>query len=234
MGAALCPTTWIRLFGEGVGVVVCVVAGGAGHWGGAFLFPHWHKISDVPVIAWLHGTSYFTSQFSSCSSAALMQTCPKLSQYRSQRPPYFSARTRAMQFPHVTPLSTSAETPWSKLDAKTQNISREVRGQVMIRAKHPKVVSKTPCIFMSWVRLQFWNLSSRVWPAIEVCATFRLWLWWARPITRRLIDLNDGRVGLLWRWRNLQLPQAVLCNCWIESSFSQEIDYTIAHCYHML
>lgn len=160
MGAALCPTTWIRLFGEGVGVVVCVVAGGAGHWGGAFLFPHWHKISDVPVIAWLHGTSYFTSQFSSCSSAALTQTCPKLSQYWSQRPPYFSARTRAMQFPHVTPLSTSAETPWSKLDAKTQNISREVRGQVMIRAKHPKVVSKTPCIFMLWVRLQFCQVAS--------------------------------------------------------------------------
>eukprot|EP00443_Scrippsiella_acuminata_P060767 CAMPEP_0115525998 /NCGR_PEP_ID=MMETSP0271-20121206/82057_1 /TAXON_ID=71861 /ORGANISM="Scrippsiella trochoidea, Strain CCMP3099" /LENGTH=80 /DNA_ID=CAMNT_0002957691 /DNA_START=138 /DNA_END=380 /DNA_ORIENTATION=- len=48
-----------------------------------------------------------TSQFSSISSAAYTQVCPKLSQYLSQRPPYGSVFTSAMQDPHVTPSSTS-------------------------------------------------------------------------------------------------------------------------------
>ena len=52
----------MRLLGDAVGVVVCVVAGGTGHCGGAFRLPHWHRMSEVPVMAWSQGTSYFTSQ----------------------------------------------------------------------------------------------------------------------------------------------------------------------------
>ena len=51
----------MRLLGDGVGVVVCVVFGGTGHCGGALLLPHLHRMSEVPVMAWSQGTSYFTS-----------------------------------------------------------------------------------------------------------------------------------------------------------------------------
>merc|ERR1719511_576680 len=39
-------------------------------------------------MGWLQEAAYFTSQSSRTSSAAATQTCPKLSQYLSQRPPF--------------------------------------------------------------------------------------------------------------------------------------------------
>ena len=62
----------------------------------------------------------------------------------------------------------------------------------MIRTKHPKVAvaSKNSMYLHVMSPARVLNVSSRVWPVLEVLATFRLWLWWARPITRRLIDLN--------------------------------------------
>merc|ERR1719401_2928288 len=69
---------------------------------------HVQSISEVPSIGVLQEPEYFTAQFSSSSSAAATQTCPKLSQYLSQRPPLeLCTLTSAVQAsPHVTPLST--------------------------------------------------------------------------------------------------------------------------------
>ena len=54
----------------------------------------------------LQGWVYCSSQLSDFSSAAATHTCPKLSQYLSQRPLYGAVSTSAMQSAHVTPLST--------------------------------------------------------------------------------------------------------------------------------
>jgi len=52
---------------------------------------------------------YCSSQLSDFSSAAATHTCPKLSQYLSQRPLYGAVSTSAMQSAQVTPLSTSGQ-----------------------------------------------------------------------------------------------------------------------------
>mmetsp|Transcript_73850 Transcript_73850/g.220366 ORF Transcript_73850/g.220366 Transcript_73850/m.220366 type:complete len:169 (+) Transcript_73850:1001-1507(+) len=67
------------------------------------------SMSEVPRMGLLQDAVYFTAQSSLLSSAAAAQTWPKLSQYRSHRPPLEpSTRTKAVQVsPHVTPRSTS-------------------------------------------------------------------------------------------------------------------------------
>ena len=82
---------------------------GAGQEAGASGLTHLHSMSDVPEMAWLQGCVYFSSQLSAFSSAAATHTCPKLSQYLSQRPLYGAVSTRAMQSAQVTPLSTSGQ-----------------------------------------------------------------------------------------------------------------------------
>merc|ERR1719401_1411289 len=97
--------------GAGAGVGAGVGAGaGAAH--SAALTAagrrHVQSMSEVPWMGSLQEPLYFTAQSSFSSSAAATQTCPKLSQYVSQRAPLeLCTLTRAVQVsPHVTPLST--------------------------------------------------------------------------------------------------------------------------------
>jgi len=67
------------------------------------------SMSEVLATSSSHPTVYFTWQFSASSSPAATHTCPKLSQYVSQRPAYGPVRTRAVQPVQVT-ASTSGQT----------------------------------------------------------------------------------------------------------------------------
>mmetsp|Transcript_116490 Transcript_116490/g.336492 ORF Transcript_116490/g.336492 Transcript_116490/m.336492 type:complete len:283 (+) Transcript_116490:542-1390(+) len=67
---------------------------------------HLHNMSDVCSIGTLQEPTYFTSQLSATSSKAATQTCPKLSQYLSHRPPNGAVCTKAVHASHATPLST--------------------------------------------------------------------------------------------------------------------------------
>merc|ERR1719414_1886523 len=79
-------------------------------------------------MGWLQEAVYFTSQSSLTSSAAATQTCPKLSQYRSQRPPFdLSTYTKAVQAsPHVTPRSTFGHLSYESQHASVGELGASV------------------------------------------------------------------------------------------------------------
>mmetsp|Transcript_104288 Transcript_104288/g.326283 ORF Transcript_104288/g.326283 Transcript_104288/m.326283 type:complete len:214 (-) Transcript_104288:272-913(-) len=64
------------------------------------------SMSEVPEMGVPQEPAYASAQLSARSSAAATHTWPKLAQYEPQLPPYGCVRTRALQPPQVTPLST--------------------------------------------------------------------------------------------------------------------------------